>query len=278
VVLSLFLRSRPPLREVSRFPRFEILPSLRDRTGAAGPYRASFVDGKRSLHFASDTNPLPSLRDRTGAAGPYRQDDALAPLPSSLLPYNPAMPHSVALITTIAASLGLALILGFIAVRLKLPAIVGYLVAGMILSPATPGFTADVDLAGQLAEIGVMLLMFGVGLHFSLDDLLGVRKIALPGAVVQIAVATAMGAGLAVMWGWDLFAAIVFGLSLSVASTVVLLRALESRGILESVNGKIAVGWLIVEDIAMVLILVLLPPWPGSSVRGPRRKWGSGWE
>jgi monovalent cation:H+ antiporter-2, CPA2 family len=170
------------------------------------------------------------------------------------------MPHSVALITTIAASLGLALILGFIAVRLKLPAIVGYLVAGMILSPATPGFTADVDLAGQLAEIGVMLLMFGVGLHFSLDDLLGVRKIALPGAVVQITVATAMGAGLAVMWGWDLFAAIVFGLSLSVASTVVLLRALESRGILESVNGKIAVGWLIVEDIAMVLILVLLPP------------------
>ncbi|HUP65180.1 MAG TPA: YbaL family putative K(+) efflux transporter [Thermoanaerobaculia bacterium] len=170
------------------------------------------------------------------------------------------MPHSITLITTIAASLGLALLLGFVAVRLKLPALVGYLVAGIILGPATPGFTADVELAGQLAEIGVMLLMFGVGLHFSLDDLLGVRKIALPGAVVQIIVATALGAALAILWGWGMFPAIVFGLSLSVASTVVLLRALESRGVVESVNGKIAVGWLIVEDIAMVVILVLLPP------------------
>ena len=170
------------------------------------------------------------------------------------------MPHSVTLITTIAASLGLALLLGFVAVRLKLPALVGYLVAGIILGPATPGFTADVELAGQLAEIGVMLLMFGVGLHFSLDDLLGVRKIALPGALVQIIVATGMGAGLGLLWGWGMFPSIVFGLSLSVASTVVLLRALESRGVVESVNGKIAVGWLIVEDIAMVILLVLLPP------------------
>jgi len=138
------------------------------------------------------------------------------------------MPHSVELITTIAAALGLALIFGFIAVRLRLPALVGYLLAGIVIGPFTPGFVADTALAGQLAEIGVMLLMFGVGLHFSLDDLLSVKKIALPGAVVQIAVATAMGVALASWWGWNLMAGIVFGLSLSVASTVVLLKALES--------------------------------------------------
>ena len=170
------------------------------------------------------------------------------------------MPHSVDLITTIAAALGLALIFGFIAVRLKLPALVGYLLAGILIGPFTPGFVADTALAGQLAEIGVMLLMFGVGLHFSLDDLLSVRKIALPGAVVQIAVATAMGMGLAHWWGWNLMAGIVFGLSLSVASTVVLLKALESRGVLATPNGRIAVGWLVVEDLVMVLVLVLLPP------------------
>ena len=152
------------------------------------------------------------------------------------------MPHSVSLITTMAAGLGLALVLGFTAVRLKLPALVGYLIAGIIIGPSTPGFVADVELAGQLAEIGVMLLMFGVGLHFSIDDLLSVRKIALPGAIVQIGVATTMGALVALAWGWSLAAGIVFGLALSVASTVVLLRALESRGVLESVNGKIAVG------------------------------------
>jgi CPA2 family monovalent cation:H+ antiporter-2 len=173
------------------------------------------------------------------------------------------MPHSVALITTIAAGLGLSLVLGFIAVRLKLPALVGYLLAGILIGPATPGFVANVDLAGQLAEIGVMLLMFGVGLHFSLDDLLAVRKIALPGACVQIGVATAMGAGLAYWWGWGLGAGIVFGLALSVASTVVLLKALESRGVLESVNGHIAVGWLVVEDLVCVLVLVLMPPLAG---------------
>lgn len=174
------------------------------------------------------------------------------------------MPHSVELIATISAALGLALIVGFIAVRLlRLPALVGYLVAGIIIGPATPGFVADVHLAQQLAEIGVMLLMFGVGLHFSLDDLLSVKRIALPGALVQIAVATAMGSGLAWLWGWPLAAGLVFGLALSVASTVVLLRALEGRGLLESVNGRIAVGWLVVEDLVMVLALVLLPALAG---------------
>ena len=170
------------------------------------------------------------------------------------------MPHSVSLISTIAAGLGLALIFGFLAVRLRLPALVGYLLAGVIIGPFTPGFVADAGIASQLAEIGVMLLMFGVGLHFSLDDLLAVRKIAVPGAVVQMTVATALGMALAHWWGWNLGGALVFGLSLSVASTVVLLRALESRGILDSVNGRIAVGWLVVEDLAMVLVLVLLPP------------------
>jgi CPA2 family monovalent cation:H+ antiporter-2 len=169
------------------------------------------------------------------------------------------MPHSVSLINTIAAGLGLALVFGFIAARLKLPALVGYLLAGVILGPYTPGFVADASIAAQLAEIGVMLLMFGVGLHFSLDDLLAVRKIALPGAVVQMAVATLMGMGIATFWGWNLGGALVFGLALSVASTVVLLRALESLGILDSFTGRIAVGWLVVEDLAMVLVLVLLP-------------------
>jgi CPA2 family monovalent cation:H+ antiporter-2 len=170
------------------------------------------------------------------------------------------MPHSVTLINTIAAGLGLALILGFIAVRLRLPALVGYLLAGVIIGPFTPGFVADAEIASQLAEIGVMLLMFGVGLHFSLDDLLAVRKIAVPGALVQMAVATLLGMGVASLWGWNLGGALVFGLALSVASTVVLLRALESLGILDSFTGRIAVGWLVVEDLAMVLVLVLLPP------------------
>ena len=169
------------------------------------------------------------------------------------------MPHSVTLISTIAAGLGLALIMGFIAARLKLPVLVGYLVAGIIIGPATPGFVADVELSSQLAEIGVMLLMFGVGLHFSLDDLLAVRQIALPGAVVQITVATVLGMAVSAAWGWSLAGGIVFGLALSVASTVVLLKALESRGVLDSVNGRIAIGWLLVEDLVMVLVLVLLP-------------------
>ena len=173
------------------------------------------------------------------------------------------MPHSVSLINTIAAGLGLALVFGFLAVKVRLPALVGYLLAGVILGPFTPGFVADAGIAAQLAEIGVMLLMFGVGLHFSLDDLLAVRKIAVPGALVQIGVATLLGGALATWWGWHLGAALVFGLALSVASTVVLLRALESLGLMDTYTGRIAIGWLIVEDLAMVLVLVLLPPLAG---------------
>lgn len=169
------------------------------------------------------------------------------------------MHENVSLIALIAAGFGLAMVLGVIASRLRMPPLVGYLLAGVAIGPGTPGFVADMSLAAQLAEIGVMLLMFGVGLHFSLGDLLAVRKIAVPGAVVQIAVATVLGAGTAVWWGWPLGEAVVFGLALSVASTVVLLRALESKGLLDSTNGRIAVGWLVVEDLAMVLVLVLLP-------------------
>ncbi len=169
------------------------------------------------------------------------------------------MEHNITLITTIAAGFGLALIFGFIAERLKTPALVGYLLAGIAISPTTPGFVADIGIASQLSEIGVMLLMFGVGLHFSLDDLLAVKRIALPGAIVQMAVATGLGMALATWWGWSLGAGLVLGLSLSCASTVVLLKALESRGYLETMNGRIAVGWLIVEDLVTVLILVLLP-------------------
>ena len=182
------------------------------------------------------------------------------------------MPHSVALISTIAAGLGLALVFGFLAARIKLPALVGYLIAGILIGPATPGFVADIELSSQLAEIGVMLLMFGVGLHFSLDDLLAVRRIALPGAIVQITVATLLGIAVTSLWGWSLAGGVVFGLSLSVASTVVLLKALESRGILETVNGHIAVGWLVVEDLVTVLVLVLLPPlslWLGGNAQVP---------
>lgn len=170
------------------------------------------------------------------------------------------MHQDISLITTIAAALGLAMIFGFVALRLRMPPLIGYLLAGIFIGPATPGFVADIELSRQLAEIGVMLLMFGVGLHFSLDDLLSVRRIAVPGALVQILVATVMGMATATFWGWSIGAALVFGLSLSVASTVVLLRTLEVRGVLESINGRIAVGWLIVEDLAMVLVLVLLPP------------------
>ena len=177
--------------------------------------------------------------------------------------YHDPCPIVSTLITTIAASFGLALLMGLIANRLKFPVLVGYLTAGVILGSNTPGFVADMELSGQLAEIGVILLMFGVGLHFSLNDLLAVRRIAVPGALVQIAVATAFGAVMAFSWGWNTGAAIVFGVALSTASTVVLLRALEQRGLLKSVNGSIAVGWLVVEDLAMVLVLVLLPPLSG---------------
>ncbi|PTQ84581.1 YbaL family putative K(+) efflux transporter [Nitrosomonas ureae] len=169
------------------------------------------------------------------------------------------MEHDITLITTIAAGFGLALVFGFIAEKLKTPALVGYLLAGIAISPSTPGFVADIDIASQLSEIGVMLLMFGVGLHFSLNDLLAVKRIAVPGAIVQMTVATLLGIALADWWGWDFGAGLVLGLSLSCASTVVLLKAVESRGLLDTMTGRIAVGWLIVEDLVTVLILVLLP-------------------
>jgi len=173
------------------------------------------------------------------------------------------MPHDTPLIATIVAGLGLAFIFGALANRFKVPPLVGYLIAGVLVGPNTPGFVADQELALELAEIGVILLMFGVGLHFSLKDLLSVRAIAVPGAIVQIAFATALGAGLAWMLGWSLGAGLVFGLALSVASTVVLLRALQERRMIETERGRIAVGWLIVEDLAMVLALVLLPALAG---------------
>jgi len=173
------------------------------------------------------------------------------------------MPHDVSLIATLAFGFGLALIFGFIAEKLKAPALLGYLVAGFLIGPATPGFVADPALTNQLAEVGVMLLMFGVGMHFSLNDLLAVKKIAVPGAIVQMGAATLLGMGVAHFWGWPMGQSLVFGLALSVASTVVLLKALEARGMLTSANGQIAVGWLVVEDLAMVLILVLLPPLAG---------------
>ena len=170
------------------------------------------------------------------------------------------MDHNVTLISTIAAGFGLALIFGFIAERFKLSALVGYLVAGILIGPTTPGFIADAHIASQLSEIGVMLLMFGVGLHFSIDDLMAVRRIAIPGAIVQMTFATLLGISLSHWWGWSFGQGLIFGLALSCASTVVLLRALESRGMLDSMNGKITVGWLIVEDLLTVLVLVLLPP------------------
>ncbi|MFM7084335.1 MAG: cation:proton antiporter, partial [Hyphomicrobium sp.] len=173
------------------------------------------------------------------------------------------MDHNFPIITTLAASFSVALFLGLLAERMKVPALVGYLIAGIIIGPATPGFVADIEIASQLSEIGVMLLMFGVGLHFSFDDLMEVKSIAIPGALVQMTCATLLGMSAAMWWGWSWGNALVFGLSLSCASTVVLLKALEGRGLLESINGRIAVGWLVVEDLATVLILVLLPPLAG---------------
>lgn len=167
--------------------------------------------------------------------------------------------HHTPLIATIVAGIGLAFLLGAAANRLRISPLVGYLIAGVLVGPHTPGFVADQSLATELAEIGVILLMFGVGLHFSLKDLLSVKAIAIPGAVVQISAATLMGMGLASLMGWNAGAGFVFGLALSVASTVVLIRALQERHLLETERGRIAVGWLIVEDLAMVLALVLIP-------------------
>ncbi len=172
---------------------------------------------------------------------------------------TPKMDHGTPLIATIVGGLGLAFLFGALANRLRMSPIVSCLLAGVAVGPFTPGFVADQSIANELAEIGVILLMFGVGMHFSFRDLLAVRAIALPGAVVQIGAATFMGVGLGRWLGWSWEAGIIFGLSLSVASTVVLLRALEERGLVTSGRGRIAVGWLIVEDIAMVLALVLLP-------------------
>ncbi len=168
--------------------------------------------------------------------------------------------NNLSLIVTLASGFSLALIFGFIAERMKIPALVGYLFAGVLIGPATPGFVADAGIAAQLSEIGVMLLMFGVGLHFSLDELLSVKRIAIPGAIAQMGFATLLGAGLShYWWGWEWSASIIFGLSLSCASTVVLLKALETRNLTDTMNGRIAIGWLIVEDMATVFILVLLP-------------------
>ena len=187
------------------------------------------------------------------------------------------LPHDTPLIATIVAGLGLAFIFGLIAQRLRLPAIAGYLLAGVMIGPFTPGFVADGKLATELAEIGVILLMFGVGLHFSLKDLMSVKTIAVPGALRQIAVATAMGIGLALLMGWTLGAGLVFGLALSVASTVVLLRALQDRRLVETDRGRIAVGWLIVEDLVMVLTLVLIPPLAGLMGGTAATPVASGW-
>ncbi|RJF81634.1 Kef family K(+) transporter [Azospirillum cavernae] len=172
--------------------------------------------------------------------------------------------HSGPLIAILVAGIGLAFIFGALAHRLRISPLVGYLLAGVVVGPFTPGFVADQGLANELAEIGVILLMFGVGLHFSLKDLLSVKTIAVPGAVVQITVATLMGVGLGWLMGWSLMAGVVFGLALSVASTVVLLRALQERRLVETERGRIAVGWLIVEDLAMVLALVVIPAVAGA--------------
>jgi monovalent cation:H+ antiporter-2, CPA2 family len=169
------------------------------------------------------------------------------------------VPHDVPLIATVSVAFVLAFAFGYLADRIRLPPLVGYLVAGILVGPFTPGFVADSGLAGQLAEMGVILLMFGVGLHFSASDLLAVKGVAIPGAVGQIALATLLGVGLASLWGWSFGAGVVLGLSLSVASTVVLLKALEERSLLNTAGGRVAIGWLIVEDLVMVLALVLLP-------------------
>jgi monovalent cation:H+ antiporter-2, CPA2 family len=175
------------------------------------------------------------------------------------------MPHETALIATMSVALALAFVGGFLATRLGLPAIVGYLLAGVAVGPFTPGFVADLHLAPQLAELGVILLMFGVGIHFSLRDLLAVRSVAIPGAIGQSAAATVLAVLVSYWWGWGLQAGLVLGLAISVASTVVLLRALMENDLLETTPGRIAVGWLIVEDLLTVLALVLLPVLAGGS-------------
>ena len=169
------------------------------------------------------------------------------------------MPHKIDLILTLTAGFTAALGLGFATQKLRLSPIVGYLLAGILVGPFTPGYIADNEIAMQFAEIGIILLMFGVGLHFHLKDLLAVRKVAIPGALVQIAVATALGAVITRMFGWSWTAGIVFGMAISVASTVVLTRVLSDNRALHTPSGHIAIGWLIVEDLFTILVLVLLP-------------------
>jgi len=179
------------------------------------------------------------------------------------------MAHDSPLIAILVFGLGLAFVFGTIANRLKLSPLAGYLLAGVVIGPFTPGFVADRSLTLQLAEIGVILLMFGVGLHFSPRDLMSVRRIALPGAILQVLIAAALGAGAAHLLGWPLGAGIVFGLALSVASTVVMMRALQERRLMDTDRGRIAVGWLVVQDLITVLALVLLPPLSGVLKGGP---------
>jgi CPA2 family monovalent cation:H+ antiporter-2 len=171
--------------------------------------------------------------------------------------------HAAPLISTIVAGFVLAFILGAVANRLRMPPLVGYLVAGIVVGPYSPGFVADAEVASQLSEIGVVLLMFGVGLHFSLKDLISVQAVAVPGALIRIALGTAMGVGLGVLLNWPLMGGIIFGLAVSVSSTVVLIKALQDRHLVDSERGRIATGWVIVEDIAMILALVLLPALAG---------------
>ena len=173
------------------------------------------------------------------------------------------MPHETPLIATLVTGFGLAFLFALVAQRLRLPLIAGYLVAGIVIGPFTPGYVADLELAAELAELGVILLMFGVGLHFAPRDLMAVKALAVPGALGQIAVATLCGTGLGWLMGWGIGAALIFGLALSVASTVVLLRALQDRDLITTDKGRVAVGWLIVEDLVMVLTLVLIPPLAG---------------
>ena len=168
--------------------------------------------------------------------------------------------EGISLISTLAIGFGVALVLGFLAEKLKVPALVGYLLAGILVSPSVFGFDVDLNLANQLAEIGIMLLMFGVGLHFSLTDLLKVKGLVVPGAICQMLLSALIGFGLSWLWGWDIGHSVLLGCCLSCASTVVVLKALEARGMLEGFDGNVAVGWLIVQDMVTVLLLVLLPP------------------
>jgi monovalent cation:H+ antiporter-2, CPA2 family len=178
------------------------------------------------------------------------------------------IPHELPLVTTIAVGLGMAFVCGFVAVKLRMPPVVGYLLAGILVGPHTPGFLVDMRIAEELSEIGIVLLMFGVGLHFSLKDMVDVRRIATTGALSRIIIGSAMGAGLAHLWGWPLESGLVFGLALSVASTVVLLKSFEEHNLLRTVDGHIAIGWLIIEDLIMILALVLIPALAGGGETG----------